>query len=925
MPSPSSLTTGEFVDAQVQIFTRELPRYQALGRALEHALRASVKALGYSDAIVQTRAKTIPSFAEKCIRKRQKYRQPAFQLTDLCGGRVILTSKKAVAAVCEEIRRTFDIDEANSEDTVSRLGDTQFGYRSVHFVVSLRPGVDSYGSDLPPELFEHRSAEQAREQGLPIGPVYKAEIQVRTLLQHAWATLLHDRMYKHERESTPAELIRESGRIAASLENADHALLALTERFDSFTSCYGAYLDDKRMVEELEVLRGTLRHDPNNVGLALRVANIELARGRPADACAVLEPFENAEHASVRRVIGRAYWKTGEKHLRDKAEHHLFAAERLSPADADVLCELGDFLSDCGVADAAEKYRAAYRAAPDSVRALLSFLTSELKHGRTECVAAARPSLLAAIRTSSDLVSVGIHVPHGYFDIAVCHLLLEDAYPALTALALGSQMSTSDEPLERLFDLLTHVQAGASVRESLVRQLRWARSMLRCLLVARANARLRARTKGRHDADAALALARAHGDEKEVREATDKHASAKAIEEKARQELETARDQWLIHPSTRRRFGNEVRFASDYASNKDCALAKDRVVVVAGGCDPSVEAKIAAYASLLDRAFQGYRGIVVSGGTRAGVSKLVAEIESRSDLIKVAYLPATIPSKAPEDRKYDKSADSKGYDVFAYTSEPDYSPLDSIQFWLDALSLGRDPSELRVLGINGGRHSAFEYRLALAMGARVGVLRDTGREASKIAEDPQWRRAPGLCLLPTDEDTLVAFIQPSAESSLLDDATRTEMAKHIHAEFCVQERHSSTQRDPRLAPWEVLTESLRKSNMAQVADIERKLSRLGLEVSPKNPNEIVLYEFNAQQFDDLARMEHGRWVMERLEGGWRLGAVKDVEKRINPNLISWDALSEEEKKKDYDMVARIPAMLRDHAGLEIRDPEGSAR
>ncbi|NIR32222.1 MAG: (p)ppGpp synthetase, partial [Gammaproteobacteria bacterium] len=61
-------------------------------------------------AIVRTRAKKIPSFAEKTLRKRHKYSNPVEEFTDLCGGRVIARTRSEVRSLCDYIEDKFDID-----------------------------------------------------------------------------------------------------------------------------------------------------------------------------------------------------------------------------------------------------------------------------------------------------------------------------------------------------------------------------------------------------------------------------------------------------------------------------------------------------------------------------------------------------------------------------------------------------------------------------------------------------------------------------------------------------------------------------------------------------------------------------------------------------------------------------------------------
>lgn len=93
------------------------------------------------------RPKGLASFAEKIIRKRKLYTDPKnpeppdplVRMTDLCGGRVITQTAGQVSAVCRFIEAAFDIDQLNSEDVSQRLKPTEFGYRSVHYIVQFNP------------------------------------------------------------------------------------------------------------------------------------------------------------------------------------------------------------------------------------------------------------------------------------------------------------------------------------------------------------------------------------------------------------------------------------------------------------------------------------------------------------------------------------------------------------------------------------------------------------------------------------------------------------------------------------------------------------------------------------------------------------------------------------------------------------------
>jgi hypothetical protein len=72
------------------------------------------------------------------------------------------------------------------------------------------------------------------------------------------------------------------------------------------------------------------------------------------------------------------------------------------------------------------------------------------------------------------------------------------------------------------------------------------------------------------------------------------------------------------------------------------------------------------------------------------------------------------------------------------------------------------PADVRVLGINGGRIAALEYRVALALGAPVGILERSGRSADALLDDPVWGARPGLRRLPRDAGAIQRFLDTPA-------------------------------------------------------------------------------------------------------------------------------------------------------------------
>ena len=57
-------------------------------------------------------------------------------------------------------------------------------------------------------------------------------------------------------------------------------------------------------------------------------------------------------------------------------------------------------------------------------------------------------------------------------------------------------------------------------------------------------------------------------------------------------------------------------------------------------------------------------------------------------------------------------------------------------------------------------------------------------------------------------------------------------------------------------------------------------------------------------------------MADRIDRGWRFGAIRDDRLRLHPDLVPYEALSENNKEKDRNSVRVILSVLRDQ-GLAI--------
>ena len=260
---------------QVLLYTQEYEQYKLFAEILRTILENACE-IDAPLAIVQARAKTVSSFAEKVLRKKDKYKNPVQQLTDLCGARVITHTQDQVNEVCRFIEKNFEVDWGNSLDVGSRLKSNEFGYLSVHYIVTLKQ--DSImGIIIPLDKIAEK----------------KAEIQVRTMLQHTWSDILHDRVYKSTFK-VPAKFERESARLAATLEAADKEFREFTLDYERYKRNYTAHMDRDERKNEIDTLKLIYDNEPtekSKPALALQIANIAKMSGDWALIKEILTPY----------------------------------------------------------------------------------------------------------------------------------------------------------------------------------------------------------------------------------------------------------------------------------------------------------------------------------------------------------------------------------------------------------------------------------------------------------------------------------------------------------------------------------------------------------------------------------------------------------------------------------------------------------
>ena len=654
----------------VSVYGEMRPRYRQMADCLQTVLQEPAKAHGLL-LIVQARAKDVASFAEKIQRPGKLYTDPLKEVPDLCAARVIAHTLTDVETVCRYIEEHFEMLPEESDNASERLKAVEFGYLSRHYEVRFKPSV--YPETVVP--------------GDLIALRLKGEIQVRTILQHAWADIAHEASYKNS-FALPHRWARELARLAAVLESADVAFDHLQSGLHEYAASYGAYFDEAALLRQIDKAAIALDADPGNVGVAHRLARMAMSLGDWGRAIDALHPFAQTGSAALLRDLGVS---TCKRHAREPegedyaaGQSYLVKATELDPSGVDAWASLaGTWRTRQHAAKDAQQaaeyrskardmYRKAFEVDATDPYALGNFIEYELtEHPDLDLMPYLRPPLERAVRRCRAHIEVGVNMPWAYFDLGKFQMLMGEPFAALDAYASGVASSSAAFFID---------SALRSFRELLPAQSRlpgfdWIRGF-----------------------------------------------------------LETA---------------ISIRFAGAAPAPRSdrSPLGPGPVVIIAGyTATPPTD----SHRALLLEAFADFRGTIISGGTKAGVSELVGELQAahHESIRAIGYMPCEVPADVALDERYGELRRSAG---------DDFSPLEVLEYWGDLHAAGSVP-QARLLAVGGSRIATAECVMALAMGVPVGIVGEAGGGPAKLLSDLHWRSNPLLRSLAADGVALQAFV-----------------------------------------------------------------------------------------------------------------------------------------------------------------------
>lgn len=199
------------LDTEVAAFAQHVEHFQQAAEAIRHSITSRLSDDGLNHHDVRSRVKTPESTQEKIARVdsqgNERYPGGPFKLDDLIGVRVILYVESDIDAVAIALSSQYICHDDEDKTAVNRKTGG-IGYGGRHLTLEV-PAENTPGG-----------CEKYIGQ--------RFEVQIRTVLQHAWAEFEHDIRFKGSHTDN-AEISRAFTMASTLIELADQQFVSISE------------------------------------------------------------------------------------------------------------------------------------------------------------------------------------------------------------------------------------------------------------------------------------------------------------------------------------------------------------------------------------------------------------------------------------------------------------------------------------------------------------------------------------------------------------------------------------------------------------------------------------------------------------------------------------------------------------------------
>jgi len=230
--APTVLKMTEHYKQDVEKFKRQWDTFSLFTKKLKALIEEMLQSEGLKFHKIEARTKDVDSFEQKILNPDKEYKEPIKEVQDLAAIRVIVNYTDEVEIVSNLLKKEFEVIYHEIGHQPEEQDPDRFGYVSDHYNLKLSDGRGS--------LFDWEPYKEI---------VF--EVQIRTILQHGWASISHALKYK-DKHDVPIPVQRRLNRLSGLLELADEQFLAIREDVTLVAADVRKIAKDEKRSEEEE-------------------------------------------------------------------------------------------------------------------------------------------------------------------------------------------------------------------------------------------------------------------------------------------------------------------------------------------------------------------------------------------------------------------------------------------------------------------------------------------------------------------------------------------------------------------------------------------------------------------------------------------------------------------------------------------------
>lgn len=190
------------------------------------------------------------------------------------------------------------------------------------------------------------------------------------------------------------------------------------------------------------------------------------------------------------------------------------------------------------------------------------------------------------------------------------------------------------------------------------------------------------------------------------------------------------------------------------------------------------------------------------------------------------------------------------------------------------------------------------------------LTRQTMRDATvPVIVRTRTRHGIGELLAGTDDDPfpgyyVFPFLDHACTPEVVEGGLREEIARALHDDYLTSRGSGRYAR-----PWDELTDDQKESSRRQADDLVENFDSIECDIIPMRHWGVPQLDLSKDEVEQLAALEHRRWLKERRDGGWTYAETRDDVAKTNPLLVEWDDLDRVSRAQQRASVREVPLML----------------